>query len=142
GWARAHDEARAVADAEQDLRYYDGVDQVTNITTRAMLCAPLRARSGNLGVIEVINPARQPAAEDLEFLEALASDIAVAHEKAALQEELRGEVVGLRQVCRVAGLGLLPLGPLRAPGDRYVPTAVALPLRAVAPRPVGQDGPG
>src|SRR5207249_4685613 len=91
GWVLAHDEAAAVPDAQQDPRFYNGVDQVTNITTHAILCAPLRARSGNIGVIEVINPARPPAADDLEFLETLASDIAVAHEKAALQERLRGE---------------------------------------------------
>ena len=140
GWVLAHDEALAVADAQQDPRFYNGVDQVTNITTRAILCAPLRARSGNIGVIEVINPARQPAAEDLEFLEALASDIAVAHEKTALQEELRGEVVGLRQVCRVAGLGLLALGTLLALGAVYVQLALALPLRELPTRPGVVDG--
>ena len=140
GWVLAHDEAAAVPDAQQDPRFYNGVDQVTNITTRAILCAPLRARSGNIGVIEVINPARQPAAEDLEFLEALASDIAVAHEKAALQEQLRGEVVGLRQVCRVAGLGLLALGTLLALGAGYVQLALALPLRELPARPGAVDG--
>ena len=91
-------------------------------------------------MIEVINPARQPAAEDLEFLEALASDIAVAHEKAALQEQLRGEVVGLRQVCRVAGLGLLALGTLLALGAGYVQLALALPLRELPARPGAVDG--
>src|SRR5207247_2127746 len=79
GWVLAHDEAAAVPDAQQDPRFYNGVDQLTNITTHAILCAPLRARSGNIGVIGVINPARPPAADDLEFLETLASDIAVAH---------------------------------------------------------------
>ena len=37
GWVLAHDEAAAVPDAQQDPRFYNGVDQVTNITTRAIL---------------------------------------------------------------------------------------------------------
>src|SRR5439155_1111312 len=49
GWVLAHDEAAAVPDAQQDPRFYNGVDQVTNITTHAILCAPLRARSGSIG---------------------------------------------------------------------------------------------
>jgi len=134
GWVLAHDEAAAVPDAQQDPRFYNGVDQLTNITTHAILCAPLRARSGNIGVIEVINPARPPAADDLEFLETLASDIAVAHEKAALHERLRGEVIGLRQVCRVAGLGLLALGAV------YVQLGLALPVRELPTRPGVLDG--
>jgi GAF domain-containing protein len=140
GWVLAHDQAAAVPDAQQDPRFYSGVDQVTNITTRAILCAPLRARSGNLGVIEVINPDRPAAAEDLELVEALASDIAVAHEKAALEKRLRGEVIGLRQVCRIAGLGLLALGTLLALGAVYVQLAMALPVRELPARPGVVDG--
>ncbi len=140
GWVLAHDEAAAVLDAQQDPRFYNGVDQVTNFTTHAILCAPLRARSGNIGVIEVINPAHPPGADDIEFLEALASDIAVAHEKAALHERLRGEVIGLRQVCRIAGLGLLVLGVLLALGAVYVQLGLALPVRELPTRPGMLDG--
>ena len=71
---------------------------------------------------------------DLESLETLASDIAVAHEKAALPERLRGEVIGLRQVCRVAGLGLLALGAV------YVQLGSALPVRELPTRPGVLDG--
>src|SRR5437762_5219912 len=135
GWVLAHDEAAAVPDAQQDPLFYSGVDQVTNITTHAILCAPLRARSGNIGVIEVINPARLPAADDLEFLETLASDIAVAYEKAALHERLRGEVVGLRQVCNTVGLGLLVIGVLFIIGATVAHLAMALPLSELPTRP-------
>src|SRR5438552_16891101 len=58
GWVLDHDDAAAVPDAQQDPRFYNGVDQVTNITTHAILSAPLRARSGSIGVIEAINPTR------------------------------------------------------------------------------------
>ncbi len=42
GWVLAHDEALAVADAQHDPRFYNGVDQVTNITTRHSLRTPAR----------------------------------------------------------------------------------------------------
>ena len=37
----------------------------------------MRSHSGNLGVVEVINPGPGVSDEDLEFLEALANDIAI-----------------------------------------------------------------
>jgi len=55
GWVLEHGEA--VQDAAHDARFYSGVDRLTNLTTHAILCAPLRTRSGIIGVIEVINPA-------------------------------------------------------------------------------------
>src|SRR2546425_1107809 len=70
---------------------------------------------------------------DLEFLQTLASE-------AALHERLRGEVIGLRQVCRVAGLGLLALGTLLAPGAVYVQLGSALPVRELPTRPGVLDG--
>src|SRR5262249_45190881 len=91
---------------------------------------------GNVGVIEVVNPAAHAlTAEDLEFLEALGNDIAVAHEKALLYERLRGEVVGLRQVCRFAGVGLLIAGVLLSLGAVAGHLAWALPLRELPTRP-------
>jgi hypothetical protein len=108
---------------------------VTDLSTRTILCAPLRSRDGNIGVVEVINPGHEARAEDLQFLETLASDIAVAYEKARLYERLRGEVVGLRQVCGVAGgaLGLLGIGA--AGGAVYAHVARALPWHELPTRP-------
>lgn len=135
GWVLAHGEAAAVQDAAHDPRFYAGVDRLTNLTTRAILCAPLRTRSGIIGVIEVINPAHEAATDDLQLLEALASDIAVAHEKAALYEHLRGGVGRLYQLCRIAGLGLLIFGIVLGVGVTFAALAVALPLRALPTRP-------
>src|SRR5207245_10724686 len=58
GWVLAHDEAVAVPDAQQDPRFYNGVDQVTNITKHAMLWAPLPSRAGHVRVIEASQPGR------------------------------------------------------------------------------------
>jgi GAF domain-containing protein len=136
GWVLAHDQAVLVPDVSTDPRFYTGVDRATHMTTRALLCAPLRSRSGNIGVIEVVNPAANAlTTEDLDFLEALAADIAVAHEKAMLYEQLRGEVTGLRQAVRTAGIGLLALGAVAAGGALVAHLAWALPLSELPMRP-------
>jgi GAF domain-containing protein len=136
GWVLAHDQAVLVPDVAKDSRFYAGVDQATQMTTRAVLCAPLRSRSGNIGVLEVVNPASTAlTTDDLEFLDALAADIAVAHEKAMLYEQLRGEVTGLRQMLRVAGTALLGLGALLGIGGLIAHLAWALPLRELPTRP-------
>jgi GAF domain-containing protein len=136
GWVLAHDEAVLVPDVTSDRRFYAGVDRATQMTTRALLCAPLRSRSGNIGVLEVVNPAATALnTDDLEFLDALAADIAVAHEKAMLYERLRGEVTGLRQVLRGAGIGLLAVGALLVIGGAIGHLAWALPLSELPTRP-------
>jgi GAF domain-containing protein len=134
GWVLSHDEAAAVGDTERDPRFFGGVDQVTGMSTRRLLCAPLRTPNGNVGVLEVLNP-RAAGPEELAFLEALASDVAVAHETARLHQELRGELVGLRQICRVVGILLLVFGIVIAGGTSYALLARALPLREMPTRP-------
>ncbi len=113
GWVLAHNEAALVPDTAQDPRFYDAVDRRTTLQTRALLCAPLRTRTGNIGVIEVVNPrADRLNRDDLDFLDTLASEIGVAYEKAELYRALEGEVVDLRRFCRWAGLLLALFGAL------------------------------
>jgi GAF domain-containing protein len=72
--------------------------------------------------------------EDLEFLEALASDVAIAHENAALYERLRGEVITLRKVSGVAGIALVAFGLIIGVGATLAHLAHALPLSELAAR--------
>ena len=111
GWVVANDEAALVEDTSTDPRFYGGVDRETEMRTRSLLCAPLRSGDGSIGVIEVINPAgRFLNREALHFLEAIGNEIAVAYEKTALYERLRGEVLNLRKIGRAAGVCLAALG--------------------------------
>jgi GAF domain-containing protein len=136
GWVLAHGEPALVADTSTDPRFYAGIDTRTRMNTRSLLCAPLRVGTGTIGVISVVNPAPEALTmEDLAFLEALASDIAVAHEKVLLYERLRGEVIGLRQAARVAGAGLLAVGLLIVGGVVLGQLAWALPLAELPARP-------
>jgi len=136
GWVLNHDQAALVSDVASDPRFYGGVDQMTSVTTRSLLCAPLRTGNGNIGVIEVINPgqgSRSPA--DLEFLEGLAGDIAVACEKARLYEQVRGEVLELRQLLRIGGVGLLVIGLVIGAWSALAHLALAQPLGTLIARP-------
>jgi GAF domain-containing protein len=136
GWVLANDEPAMVADVANDPRFYASVDQLTNMTTRSVLCAPLRTRTGNVGVIEVVNPSAQTLAPaDLEFLETLASDIAMAYEKALLYEQLRGEVLNLRRLCSVSGLGLALAGTVIVGVAALNHLARALPASELLLRP-------
>ena len=136
GWVMEHGEAALVADTSVDDRFYSGIDQLTAMHTRALLCAPLRVGSEVIGVISVVNPSPDALTrDDLAFLEALASDVAVAHEKVLLYERLRGEVISLRQAARFGGIGLLALGVLIAVGVVLGHLAWAVPLRELPARP-------
>lgn len=105
GWVLAHDQATLSKDTSEDPRFYGGVDYETQVRTDSILCAPLRSRAENIGVIEVINPAPEFLEEEsLRFLEAIGNEVAVAYEKAELYEQLRGEVGNLRRISRFAGL--------------------------------------
>ena len=113
GWVLAHNESTLVSDTSQDPRFYDAVDRRTTIQTRSLLCAPLRTRAGNIGVIEVVNPhADFLNRDDLDFLDTLGSEIGVAYEKAELYRELEGEVIDLRRFSRWAGFLLSLFGAL------------------------------
>jgi GAF domain-containing protein len=113
GWVLAHDEGALVADTAKDARFYDAVDRRTAMHTHSLLCAPLRTRDGNIGVIEVVNPgADRLEPTDLEFLDVLASEIGIAYEKAALYHAMEREALDLRRFCIASGLVLLSLGAL------------------------------
>lgn len=115
GWVFRNDQSALVADTASDARFYDAVDRRTAMHTRSLLCAPLRTRAGNIGVIEVVNPGAAYLTEEaLEFLDVLASEIGVAYERADLTQQLTYEVIDLRRFCGRAGVALSGLGVLLA----------------------------
>jgi GAF domain-containing protein len=104
-------EAILVEDAQQDPRFFPGIDRTTGLVTRRLMVAPLRSASGTLGVVEVVNPeGASLGADDLAFLNALATDIGVAYEKARLHARQGAELVAIRRLARRIGLGMIGLG--------------------------------
>jgi GAF domain-containing protein len=134
GWVLAHGQAIAIADAQHDPRFYAGVDKTTGTTTQSLIAAPLRTSTSTIGVIEVINPAGVDEG-DLAFLEALGSDVAVAHERAAFSAALRAEAMGLRRLARLAGVALVALGTGFVLAALVAHAARALPLSELFAEP-------
>jgi GAF domain-containing protein len=134
GWVLANGQAVAIDDAQRDARFYPGVDKTTGTTTRSLLAAPLRTSGGAIGVIEVINP-RAIGDGDLVFLEALGSDVAIAHERAAFSAALRAEAMGLRRLARLGGLTLVALGAGLVLAAFVAHAARALPLAELVVEP-------
>src|SRR5262249_18927175 len=91
-----------IDDVTSDPRFYGGVDRQTGVTTRALLCAPLRTRQETIGVIQVVNPRSERAFTDdqLKFLEALAGSIAVAIENARMYAQLKQQFLALQEATR------------------------------------------
>jgi GAF domain-containing protein len=136
GAVLAGGEAIMVNDAQNDPRFYAGVDRRTGVTTRTLLAAPLRSARGAVGVIEVVNPSISPLrADDLEFLSALASDVAVAYEKARLYARLGEEIAIMRWLARVVGVALVAIGALLAGAAVFATLVRALPLSTALSRP-------
>ena len=128
-----------VDDATSDPRFYGGADRQTGVTTQTLLAAPLRARHGIIGVIEVVNRrgGARFADEDLAFLDALAGSIAVAIENARLyeqvkasEEKLRTEVGVLRRdlARRDRFTEIVGTGPAMSDVFRLMESAAASPI--------------
>src|SRR5262249_18714184 len=77
--------------------FYPGIDRATGSSTHSVVAAPLIARQGTIGVLQVVN--RHGGAfddSDLAFLETLAGSVAVAIENAQLYARLKASEEGLR----------------------------------------------
>ena len=136
GAVLAGGEAILVNDAQHDPRFYAGVDRKTGVTTRSLLAAPLRSARGAIGVIEVVNPSVSPLrTDDLEFLSALASDVAVAYEKARLYARLGEEIAIMRWLARLVGVGLVGVGALLVGAAVFATLVRALPLNTALSHP-------
>ena len=136
GWVLQHGEAVVVEDVGNDPRFYRGIDEATGATTRTLLAAPLRTEGASIGVIEVMNPSLERfGSADLEFLDAVASDIAVAYAKAELHDRLREEAATLRMLARLIGGVLLVAGIAAAAGAVLAVLARAKPFGAVMTQP-------
>lgn len=134
GWVLANGQPVHIGDVQHDRRFYGGVDAATGTTTRSLIAAPLRTSGGTIGVIEVVNP-RSVADGDLAFLEAVGSDVAIAHERAAYTSALRDEATGLRRLARIGGGTLMALGIMLVAWGFLAHAARALPMREVVNEP-------
>jgi serine phosphatase RsbU (regulator of sigma subunit) len=88
-----------IDDVSADPRFFGGIDRHTGLTTRALICAPLKTRQGTIGVVQVLNPRGGGCFTDehLAFLEALSGSVAVAIENAGMYAQLKQQFLALQQ---------------------------------------------
>jgi adenylate cyclase len=78
-----------IADAYSDDRFNPEIDKKTGYVTTNILCVPLRTLSGHvIGVSEVLNKTGDFTLEDLELLEAVVRQAAIALESRRTAEEI------------------------------------------------------
>jgi signal transduction histidine kinase len=78
GWVMQNRQPVLVQDAQNDPRFYSGVDQKIGLITRSVIAVPLRFRGAVWGVVEAINKVGGAFSEgDVGLLEALARSAAI-----------------------------------------------------------------
>jgi GAF domain-containing protein len=93
------------------------------------MCVPLRTFSGAIGVVELMNPVvTSTPQDDVNFLGAIANDVAAAYEKADLQRRIQQEANELRYIGIVVGIALITVGLLVASFAVFGHLARALPI--------------
>jgi len=93
GWVATNRKPIIVNDVAKDKHFSSQVDVETGFRTTSILCVPLLSQGRLIGVLEVLNKETKSGFthEDQVWLEALASQAAVALENAYLFENLRKE---------------------------------------------------
>lgn len=98
GWVAETGEPALVHDASSDPRFFKEADKKSAFVTRNMLCVPVKTKEKTLGVLQAVNKINGAFEEaDIEILNALANQVAVAVENANLYEELKEAFYGTAQ---------------------------------------------
>jgi Nif-specific regulatory protein len=149
GWVLRSGEIAHVPDVARDDRWYGDVDGRTGMTTRSLLCAPLRGRDGILGVLSLRNKLQGGFTEDdVRLIGAVADHIGLAIDTArqlgaarGAAERLRGEVEVLQQqLARDAGVAdIVGHSAAMRRVFRLVESAAALPVTVLI---TGETGSG
>jgi transcriptional regulator with GAF, ATPase, and Fis domain len=104
GWVASRGESLLVGDAASDSRHQSEVGEQVGMTARSILAVPIANQGQVIGTLEVLNPRSKPKYErmDQEFLEALATQVAIAIRNATTYTKLDREN---RQLKREIGIG-------------------------------------
>lgn len=90
GWVAKEGKSLLVENAQQDSRFYKAVDEVSKFITKSIIAVPLKVKNKTIGVVEVLNKVTEESfsKSDMELLEALASQAAVAIDNAMTHQDL------------------------------------------------------
>jgi Nif-specific regulatory protein len=98
GWVAKNNHSLIVNDVANDPRFSPAVQQSTGYKTQNMLAVPMRVRDECIGVIEILNKGAERVfcSEDLEVLEMLANQAAIAYQNARYIQRSQDEIVVLQ----------------------------------------------
>jgi two-component system NtrC family sensor kinase len=98
GWTIEHGESVLIADARADQRFYREIDEQTGLSTQSVVCVPLFSKDRVIGAIEVLNPQTGHfTRHDLQLLESLSPQAAIAIENAFLFENIKTQMAELKR---------------------------------------------
>ncbi len=98
GWVVKNNRSLIVNDVANDPRYSPAVQQSTGYKTQNMIAVPMRVKDECIGVIEILNKgnANGFGHDDLEMLEIMANQAAIAYQNARFLQKSRDEIVVLQ----------------------------------------------
>jgi GAF domain-containing protein len=98
GWIMRHKKPEIVGNAHNDSRHYSQVDTQVQFSTNSMMGVPLQSRDKTIGVLEVINKTggREFTRLDVEILEILADQTAIAVTNAQIRRQLQAKTKALK----------------------------------------------
>lgn len=98
GWVVKNNRSLIVNDVPNDPRFSPAVQQSTGYKTQSMLAVPMRVKDECIGVIEILNKVSSKgfSHEDLEVLEIMANQAAIAYQNARFLQKSRDEIVVLQ----------------------------------------------
>mgnify|MGYP002629911480 CR=1 FL=1 len=122
-----------VRDAQNDARFYKGVDEETGFTTRSILCAPLSVKDQRFGAVELINKKTGDGLfdeSDLRLLQTMTASAALAIHNARMAESLVEQEKLARELELAAEIqrSLLPSEPV----EDYPIYGLNVPARTVS----------
>ncbi|MDR1929410.1 MAG: sigma 54-interacting transcriptional regulator [Treponema sp.] len=99
GWVAAHDKSIIVNDVGRDKRHLSAISESIGYPSETMIAVPMRIKDQCIGVIEILNKkdGRNFTQEDLEWLEILANQAALAIQNTRSFERAQGEIQLLHQ---------------------------------------------
>ncbi|MBI4826257.1 MAG: sensor domain-containing diguanylate cyclase [Nitrospirae bacterium] len=88
GWVAEHSEPVLIHDVSSDMRFYNGIDEISGFKTRSMVCVPVRDKDKIIGVLQLINKIDGNFdIDDVMILQTFANQVAIAIQNAALYQE-------------------------------------------------------
>lgn len=98
GWVAEHNQHLIINNVLEDSRFYDEVQAKTGYVTKTMMAVPLCIKEKVIGVVELINKANDRIFnnDDLEVLQMLCSQAAIAYENATIYQSAKERISALQ----------------------------------------------